>query len=410
MIVRTSFKCLTCDQPHTVRIGMGQEEYQTHRFPCQRCGEDMVIGMHVDYHKIGARPEAVENAELTLEIKGAPIVNVDANFSVPEDLRHKDFVFPRLGQVLAMGNAAEKAGSLIPVSSIPLGMMDERPFRRLDIAAEWRQLKKAWSLHRNGHYKLSNRRVAKASRVYYPSEPLNDLNDWLWRFVLFLGQPSYEPIFNSAFAEIDRLMGTPGFGNFIDYYEDELSIERGGRYFELMKAYFAAFSEYSQVYFYVSKGINVPDDNIASSTDFDATRMFYGNAFESFSSSVDILAYLNNLAMGRAFDKFQSMTRKKYLVLDKASRFNPFSMNEPFMALCEERDNQLRNASHHGSFQFDAVKSVITYRSGKGGTGPKQTLGYASYLARCTKLFLQVTTLLRSEILMCHVTGKRLPL
>ncbi len=410
MIVRSSFKCLTCDQPHTVRIGMGLEEYQSHRFPCQGCGEDMVIGMHVDHQKHGWRLEAVENAELTLEIEGALIVNVDANFIVPEDQRYKDSVFPRLEQMKEMVNADENAGSLVPASSIPPGIMGERPFRRPDIAAEWRLLKKAWSLHRNGRDKLSKKRVAEASKDYYTSDPLNDLNDWLWRFVLLLGQPSFEPKFISTFAEIDPLMGKPGFSDFIDYYEGELSMERGSRYFELMRAYFAAFSDYSQVYFHVSKGISVPDGNVASSTDFDATRMFYGNAFETFASSVDILAYLNNLAMGRAFDEFQSLTRKKYLALDKAGRFNPFSMNATFMALCEERDNQLRNASHHGSFQFDAVTQAITYRSGKGGTGREQTIGYASYLARCTKLFLQAMTLLRAEILMCHVAGKRPPL
>ena len=50
-------------------------------------------------------------------------------------------------------------------------------------------------------------------------------------------------------------MGTPGFSDFIDYYEGELSIESGSRYFELMKAYIAAFSVYSQAYFHISNGI-----------------------------------------------------------------------------------------------------------------------------------------------------------
>jgi predicted RNA-binding Zn-ribbon protein involved in translation (DUF1610 family) len=49
MIVRSSFKCATCGQVHTVRIGMGQETRQTHRFPCVNCGEDMVVALNVDY-------------------------------------------------------------------------------------------------------------------------------------------------------------------------------------------------------------------------------------------------------------------------------------------------------------------------------------------------------------------------
>ena len=410
MIIRSSFKCLTCEQPHTVRIGMGQEDYQSHRFPCQGCGEDMVIGMRVDYQKLGWRTEAVENAEHTPETEGAPIVNVDANFIVPEDQRHKDRAFPRLQQMQAMVDVSEEVGSLGPASAIPAGMAGLRPFRRPDIAGEWKLLKKTWSLHRNGRDKLSRKRIEEASAEFYASDPIDNLQDWLWRFVLFLGQPSYEPKFNFLFAEIKPLIDTPGFNDFIDHYETGLSEERGKRYFDLMKAYFAAFSEYGQVYFHVAKGIDVPDGNVASSTDFDATRMFYGNAYEAFTSSVDVLAYLNNLAMGRAFDEFQSLTREKYLALDKASRFNPFLMNAPFTALCEETDNQLRNASHHGLFQFDAAMQTIRYRSGQGGTGPEQTLAYATYLVRCTRLFLQAMTLLRAEILMCHVAGKRPPL
>src|SRR5687768_15348167 len=102
MIVRSSFKCLTCGQVHTVRIGMGQEDHQSHRFPCMGCGEEIVIGMHVDRAKRGWRTEAIENAEHAAEEPGAPIMNVDANFIVPEEERHKDFAFPRLSQMQRM--------------------------------------------------------------------------------------------------------------------------------------------------------------------------------------------------------------------------------------------------------------------------------------------------------------------
>jgi hypothetical protein len=53
---------------------------------------------------------------------------------------------------------------------------------------------------------------------------------------------------------------------------------------------------------------------------------------------------------------------------------------------------------------------TIRYRAGKGGTGPEQRMGYATYLARSAKAFLQAMTLLRLEIMMCHVTGMRPPL
>ena len=311
---------------------------------------------------------------------------------------------------MRMAAIAEEAGSLIPLPGIPREMANERPFRRPDIAVEWKLLKKAWSLHRRGKEKLSGRQLAEASARYYASDPLNDIQDWLWRFMLFSCQPAYEPKFQAAFGSIRPLLDLDKFADFKRIYDGDLSIERGNRYFGIMRDYFLAFSDFGQVHFLVVKGIGVDGGQTASSVNFAMTRMFYGNAFETFSASVDVLAYLNNLSSGRDFDKFKILTRRKYLELDKSSRFDAFDMNASFIALCDERDNQLRNASHHGAFQFDQDTQLITYQSGKGGVGAIQTIGYAAYLEKCTKLFLQIMTLLRCEIMLCHLCRMRPPL
>ena len=49
MIIRDALRCETCGKPHVVRIGMGQEESQQHRFPCRNCGEDIAVTRMVDY-------------------------------------------------------------------------------------------------------------------------------------------------------------------------------------------------------------------------------------------------------------------------------------------------------------------------------------------------------------------------
>lgn len=188
MIVRSSFKCATCGQVHTVRIGMGQETRQTHRFPCVNCGEDMVVALNVDYQAIAHWTEAVENAELADEVPGAPIMNVDANFIVPENERHVDQAFPRLTQLMERSKVAEKYGSLVSLADIPPGMLDQRPYRRPDYAEEWHPLRKAWS-RRRGRDHLARQKLEAASALRYKVDPLHDLLDWLWRFVLFVGQP-----------------------------------------------------------------------------------------------------------------------------------------------------------------------------------------------------------------------------
>ena len=64
---------------------MGQEEYQSHRFPCRGCGEEMVAALHVDYENLSHPIEGVANADLVeREAPGALVVNVPANFVVPE--------------------------------------------------------------------------------------------------------------------------------------------------------------------------------------------------------------------------------------------------------------------------------------------------------------------------------------
>lgn len=409
MIIRSYFRCTTCGQVHMVRIGMGQEIHQTHRFACLGCSEDMVIALNVDYKKVGCCTEAIENAEHADETPDVPTVNVDACFPVPASMRNNEHSFPRLERMREVYRAAQKAGSIISKADIPVGMEEQRPFRRPDIAAEWKLLKKAWSLHRNGREKLSQRQINEASQAYYEHEPLKNLPDWLWRFTLFLGQPVYEETFRALIKEIDSLKG-PEFDKLMHFYEEELRTERSERYFNIMRDFFSSFSEFSQVYFLVSKGIEIPSDDTASSTDFNSIKMFYGNAFECFASSVDILAYANNIKNGRSFDTFEKLTIKSYNSLDKANRFGPFINNQAFNNICTERDNQLRNASHHGALRFDSSDHAVKYREGKGLDGPEISINYVQYLARCTKLFLQAMCLFRTEILLCEVTRKRFPL
>lgn len=409
MIVRSSFKCATCGQVHTVRIGMGQETRQTHRFPCMSCGEDMVVALNVDYQAVKHWTETVENAVEADLLADAPIVNVDANFIVPESERHTDFAFPRLMQLQERTKVAEKHGSLISIADIPPGMLGQRPYRRPDYADEWRLLKRTWSLHRRGRDQLARQKLEAASALLYKADPLRDLSDWVWRFTLFVGQPHYEAIFKAIIDVMEPLLKKPELADFISHY-NEISSDRSDRYFELMRAYFESYGDFGQVHFHVAKGLDVPAGNVASSVDFDATRMFYGNAFEIFASSVDILAYLNNLRAGRPFDQFEKLTQKEYLKLDKAGRFDAFAGTPAFAALCEERDNQIRNASHHGGMKMDRKTQIIRCRAGKGGAGPEQQISYGTFLARSAKLFLQAMTLLRVELLMCNVTGARPPL
>jgi hypothetical protein len=197
-----------------------------------QCGEDMVVALNVDYQKFVHWTEAVENAEHAPEEPGASIINLDANFLVPEEDRHKEGAFPRLQQLHEMTELAEKHGSLVSVADVPKGMLGQRPYRRPDYAEEWRLLRKAWSLHRRGQDHLEKKKVAAASDLLYKHDPLQGLADWQWRFVLFIGQPHYEAAFQNAFEAIRPLMRIPEFKEFASYYNNTAD-QRGERYFDV---------------------------------------------------------------------------------------------------------------------------------------------------------------------------------
>lgn len=75
------------------------------------------------------------------------------------------------------------------------------------------------------------------------------------------------------------------FGRFVAFYDTEFSAAHSRRYFEICKAYLGAFTEFSQVHQLVASDIAVDDGHVAASSNFDLTRMFYGNAFEAFATT-----------------------------------------------------------------------------------------------------------------------------
>lgn len=407
MIVRGYLNCGECGHPHIVRIGMGHEEQQRHQFACRSCHEPITVGLDVDYANISSEIIYGSNAVEAAPRAEGEVVNLDANFLIPDEDQGKELVFPRLEQgarMIQKWMADRRAKGLPAIPDV-----DEIVKKRPDFAAEWNDLRAAWSLWRNGNDSLSIKRVKKASAANYDDEPLTDLADWIFRFAFALGGPRYQVLFEAGIAEIKSAKSNEDYGRFCAVFTDEISLPHGRIFFELMKSYFVAFDEFAQVQFLVTSGADFPDARAASSN-IDAVRMFYGNAFEAFTTVVEYLAYLNNLIAGRKFDEFASMDREKYVQLDKASRFRCFEANQAFTAICVEADNVLRNASHHGGFEFDARTQDISYRAGKGGQGDEQRISYTDYLRRCTELFMQILVVMRLELVLASNAGLRAPL
>ncbi|WP_216599049.1 hypothetical protein [Ruegeria sp. HKCCD7318] len=332
-------------------------------------------------------------------------MNVDANFAVPESMADQDFTFHRVFQMQEMVKAAEKYGPL------PSTKFDPKAPRRpsSDYSSEWKQLKKAVSLMANTHSKLALRKMKQASDEHYSDHPLESVSDWFIRFTMKLLGRKYQSRFKALLKEFSEIRGRHDVEPLFEHYEANMVEDRFARYREIYTDFFSKYEQFSQVIFRVGLDLRLSDDLVASSVQFDAVKSFYGDAFEVFAGSVDLLAMMNNVKNGRSFDRFETLTLGKYLKLDNSSKFNPFADNSVFTELCEERDNQLRNASHHKGFRIDGDGRKITYRAGKGGTGEAQDITYAEYLYRSVSLFLQICVLVCIELTVCSGSDIKLP-
>ncbi|WP_213504589.1 hypothetical protein [Novosphingobium decolorationis] len=350
-----------------------------------------------------------ENTVAAKEDAKAPIVNLHPSFVFPKAEIGSPFAFPSIefgSDMVRAAIAARVRSGLSP--DLPKVAQDEP--RRARITEEWDHLRAAWSLHRNGKVDLVEKRRAGFIPTAGYVDPPDTLADWVFQFAQGLGAPCFDEHFEALFQQLLIAKDKGDFGRFVKHFGDDMSSDHGRRHFEMAKAYFAAFSEFSQVHHLVTSGVPVGEEHAAASTNFDATRMFYGNAFEAFGANVEFLVCLNNLVEDRPYDQLKNITLSTYRQTDKAGRCNAIADNVAMAAICKEFDNQVRNASHHGGMVFDRASGVIQYRAGKGGQGDVRSMGYAAYLARCTQLFVQLSVLMRLEILVANEYGVRLPL
>jgi hypothetical protein len=393
MIERHYLKCKTCEQPITLRIGVGRNNEQNHTFQCPRCSEDIKLKLKIDYEKISTELIMLENCERGNE-EGV-IVNLHPDFAISKDKLHEDFVFPFMDYV--SDNRKDLNGDFKP----PGKRIQREIQRSLFLSEEWEDLKRAWSLRLSDQKELAENITNKSSEKFGYDDGLDNVNDWIFRFSYRILSPKKLFLFHDAAEYIKNniiLKYPTEVKKFKEYYVENLYKEHLERYFDAYSEFFSNYSEFSQLFTYMKQNSNLPENYRVSSNDFKQTKMFFGNTYEHLTSNFTILACYNNIANGREFDKFEKMDLKKYLTINKANRANPFKDTQPFYELAACLDSSLRNASHHGSVRFNKKKKKIIYRSG--GTGAEKSISYTEYLTKCNNLLFSLSALLMLELLL----------
>lgn len=395
MIIRQNIECETCHHVHTARIGIGQGVVQKHLFFCKGCQEEIFIILNMpNPPKISFEFINAVQAE-----NDGEIINLDSDFVVNPKHMGVDRLQNRVSQMrdllIAQMKEAEKAdGQKIGFESF----LSDGPMTPYD--KEWSMLKKAWSLDRNSKDDLSKAQINQANNIIYTVSPLDDINDWLWRFSTRLGGAHYNSKFEVIMNEIKLAQSQKDFNAFMGYFKCVLHSEHQNVYFNVMNEFFHSYSNFSSLLYRCQVGLDIPDDFEVSTKDFNAVRMVYGNFYEAATTLVQTFACLNNVITGRNYDAFETMDLEKYKSLDKSGRTNPFKDNKALYELFEEIDNQIRNASHHGSIKLAASSGEVVYISGKGGVGPEKRIQYSEYLHSIVRLFLSIMTMMRVEIVL----------
>jgi hypothetical protein len=409
VVNRYTICCKTCEEQHTLRITLGADRYQEHTFACVNCGEDIKVGLDIDFdNRIefenfpipgvtfpNSSLSVLSNCELC-EGEGT-ILNLDPHFLIPEQLLHDDKVIPWLLQIpfeeiekiniIAQPRKSQESyPKLIDIFSLVEGI------RNLRESIEF--LIKAWSLHNRGKYDLSSEYLGKlASKLFDKAYSLYD-SIFIFNF-LFIGHKREDvKIIISELKEAKK-KNPLEYSRFREYYIQQAD-ECLDRHLEILKYYLKNYDDLNQVYLYAKTKKDIPDGMTISSKRFREVKMFYGDIYEYVTVHLFIPACINNILNGRSFDTFEQMDLKKYLTINKANRANPFKDSKSFAPIISCLDSTLRNASHHGSMKLAGNSNLIKYRSG--GTGSCQTISYANYLYKCNEIMFSACILLMMEL------------
>ncbi|NMP16346.1 hypothetical protein [Thalassotalea sp. Y01] len=395
MKLRQSIQCITCEEVLTLRVSLGHNSYHRFDFSCQGCEEPIGLGIHIDFKNVSTKFEFCENSR-AIDEEGI-IINLDPHFLLDESNAHTDLNFSWMQEAMAIMRHSDIPPILLKPERQGRGDIYEQLGGLDQISNTWQIVKKGWSLANKNKSSLSLRVLKKYNPPHFTAANKSIeavTNDFLYRLTL----PKAYPITDGAMNALKLAKNSfpTQFSSFVTYYKSNMMQSNMKRYFDCFSEFFDDYSEYDQVILYVKNQMETPEGHVATSYGFNKTKMFYGNAYEHFTSNIAVLACLNNIIQGREYDQFQSMDLQKYLTINKANRGNPFLDNSdlsPFL-LCT--DSSLRNASHHQSMHLIDKGKTIEYRSG--GTGSLRTIPYSKYLEKCNQIALTMASLYLLEI------------
>jgi len=390
MVIRGFGSCATCDHRYILRAGVGIESYQLHYVDCSECETPIVLAVRAK--PPNARFEVEENFRLgTHEDEHATLINLHPNFAFdPEDF-HDRISFPSLKYVARIAPHVEHL--VVPGQKfVDTAFLFDVP----NMSHVWGLVRRGLNLEglaNNG--KPLNRTLEgylAARRRFRPDTVAEDVGSMLSGFLRAAFFPQVETILVPALQLRNRAEDEfpDQFQEFLNYYRSQLAAEQKHRFVSIFSDYFKHFAQYSQMLVHARLGDTEPEAKVVGSKAFEEIKLYYGQAYETLTTSFVILACINNILLGRNYDRFQSMTLNKYMKdVEKAKRANPFNNEPGLYAFSQGLDSALRNGSHHASIWRDG--DVVYFRSG--GSGAERNLPFSTYLHLCNVLTIELAAI-----------------
>jgi hypothetical protein len=338
-----------------------------------------------------ARRRAAQGVE-----ESGTIVTLSPDMVVPDDLQGKEYAFPFIFESHRIRKESPAYAENLEKSTRSAqeayeewtkgGRLPPGPLH------DWQFASRVWSLFLNGRHDVCEAYIEREyARYRYAERP--DVFQVIYAFCALIGRGQARQVFEalSTEGEVARRKSRQQLEGLRDYYIQHFAYDLLKGSYEIVTEYMKNYSEYFQVLIYIDSGVSTGDFSRPSSSAFNDTKMFYGNAFEHLTTHFVLPACLNNILQGRSYDVFEKLTLQEYLELDKASKAGPFQNNESLSEIAEGLNNKIRNASHHRRMQFDANTGMVMYRSSK--RGDYEVISYGDYLVLCNSILQKIAGL-----------------
>ncbi len=393
MVIGGCVECLICTTKFILRVGVGLENACTHTFDCPHCFSALTVVAKADV-PLSTHIEFTENCRAIDGERVGPVVNLHPSIAFSADEYHDQLTFP----------------SIVLTKLTRPYMRAPAESRLKDVATQFElpYTKELWSvvaniirmnLRGNAHDVL-NGQIAKyveMRRKFLPDFTCTTV----FKCVASFFDDGFYPAIGNLRQPLRKLIQELRknhpiqMATFETYYRSDLESENLERYIALFQDYFANFDQFRQLLAFTRVGSDDVDELIVGSKNFNDIKMFYGQAYETLTSSFVTLACLNNIKNGRRFDEFEHMTLNKYIKdVEKAKKSNPFSGDPVLFAFASSEDSALRNGSHHASiFRYG---ELVKYRSG--GTGAQREIAYSRYIHMCNQIAITNAALMLVEL------------